>query len=184
MSSSFTSLVLIFFAIAIATVAAKEFQVGGHVGWRIPVANESELYNVWASRRRFHIGDTLRFRYDTDSVVTVDKYGFYHCDPTQPIDYSTNGDTLVKLNKPGNIYFISGNRKNCYEGQRMIVHVIIPKHVRPTKAVAPYNPYVATSPSQSQGLGSSIVTGSGSDVLVPASVMGYVALVTVLVYSY
>ncbi|KAF5807532.1 putative cupredoxin, phytocyanin [Helianthus annuus] len=46
--------------VIITTISATDFQVGCTVGWRIPAINESQLYNVWASRRRFHIGDSLR----------------------------------------------------------------------------------------------------------------------------
>lgn len=40
--------------------AAKEFKVGGKLGWQLPDSNNTTLlYNQWASRRRFHVGDSL-----------------------------------------------------------------------------------------------------------------------------
>ncbi|GJZ49075.1 ribonuclease H-like domain-containing protein [Tanacetum coccineum] len=37
----------------------KEYHFGGVVDWCLPDANETELCNVWPSRRRFHIQDSL-----------------------------------------------------------------------------------------------------------------------------
>lgn len=39
--------------------AVKEFKVGGDMGWVLPDVNNSATYNQWASRNRFHIGDSL-----------------------------------------------------------------------------------------------------------------------------
>ena len=39
--------------------AVKDFKVGGDMGWVLPDANNSATYNQWASRNRFHIGDSL-----------------------------------------------------------------------------------------------------------------------------
>ncbi|KAL7099928.1 hypothetical protein ACP275_09G117500 [Erythranthe tilingii] len=62
-----------------AATVAKEFKVGGDEGWRQPAANDTEMYTRWASTMRFHFGDSLRFEYKNDSVVVVDKWGYYHC---------------------------------------------------------------------------------------------------------
>lgn len=40
--------------------AVEEFKVGDDLGWRRPAINETDLYNVWASGRKFHVGDLLR----------------------------------------------------------------------------------------------------------------------------
>ncbi|PWA35236.1 Cupredoxin [Artemisia annua] len=175
MPSSFTCLAIVFIACAMTIVAGKEYQVGGAVGWRIPAANETELYNVWASRRRFHIGDTLRFRY-TDSVVIVEKYGFFHCDASQPIVYYNTGDTLVNLDKLGAFYFISGSEQRCNKGQKMIVNVTAARYHPPTIASAPnYDPYHdAVAPAPSQGSGPSTSLDTGLAVSVSASTMAYV----------
>nr|GEW31605.1 hypothetical protein [Tanacetum cinerariifolium] len=75
---------IVFIKCATNTLAAKEYQVGGGSGCRLSAANETEFYNVWASRRRFHIGDSQRFRY-IESSVTVKKWEFFHGDETQMI---------------------------------------------------------------------------------------------------
>ncbi|KAI3727250.1 hypothetical protein L1987_67062 [Smallanthus sonchifolius] len=166
--SSSISLALLFLTIATATAAAKEYQVGNAVGWRIPATNETELYTIWASRRPFHIGDFLRFRYSTGSVVLVDKWGFYHCDSSHPISYFNDGNTLVNLDKVGAVYFISGNMDRCNKGQRMIVNVKNVRRFSPSTADPPYYPYYAISPSPSLVSGSG-VSDSGPAVLVFAS---------------
>lgn len=41
-------------------VHSLEFQVGGNRGWVVPPANDSKIYNDWASENRFQVGDTIR----------------------------------------------------------------------------------------------------------------------------
>nr|GEX52638.1 putative cupredoxin [Tanacetum cinerariifolium] len=181
---------------------AVALAVGGAVGWRLPAANETELYNVWASRRRFHIGDSLRFRY-TDSVVMVEKWGFFHCDASQPIVYYNTGDTVVNLDKVGVFYFISGSEERCNKGQKMILNVTASRYHPPTIASAPnydpyhhakmilnvtasryhpptiasapkYDPYHhAVAPSPFQGAGPGTSLETGLAVSVSASIMAY-----------
>ena len=63
---SLFSLVLI----SMLAVAAASFQVkvGGERGWTKPTGNESETYNEWSTRNRFHVGDSL-CKFTTKSVV-------------------------------------------------------------------------------------------------------------------
>ncbi|KAK9060500.1 hypothetical protein SSX86_021204 [Deinandra increscens subsp. villosa] len=161
--ASFSTLVLFILSaaaalsVAITSVSAAEFQVGGAVGWRIPAANESQLYNVWASRRRFYIGDSLRFRYKNDSVTVVNKWGFYHCDSSNPIAFFNDGDTVVNLDDVGTVYFISGDADRCKQGVNMMLEVMNPGPVRyipPSISTPPESPYSAVAPSPSQILGS------------------------------
>lgn len=42
------------------TAFSLEFQVGGNKGWIVPPANDSKVYNDWASENRFKPGDTIR----------------------------------------------------------------------------------------------------------------------------
>ncbi|KAJ9537674.1 hypothetical protein OSB04_030407 [Centaurea solstitialis] len=131
-----------------AAAAAKEFQVGGAVGWRIPATNETQLYNVWASRRRFHVGDSLRFRYKNDSVAIVEKWGFYHCNSSNPITFFNDGDTVIHLYTMGTEYFISGDVERCKQGKNMKVEVLGPELI----ATPPDNPFdMAPSSAYSPG---------------------------------
>ncbi|KAI7748658.1 hypothetical protein M8C21_024792, partial [Ambrosia artemisiifolia] len=139
---------------------------GGAVGWRIPATNEPELYDVWASRRLFHVGDSLRFRYKNDSVAVVEKYGYYHCDSSNPISFFNDGDTVIDLDDVGTMYFISGDADLCKQGVKMMVEVTSPVPVRlfpPAFSSPPENSYsdVAPSPSQVMSFGSSPETSPG-----------------------
>ncbi|KAL8189333.1 hypothetical protein R6Q57_028899 [Mikania cordata] len=153
-SSTLFCCCFLFFSV-ISSTSAAEFQVGGAVGWRIPAVNETQLYNVWASRRRFFINDSLHFRYKNDSVVIVEKWGFYHCDSGKPIAFYVDGDTVINLENSGTMYFISGNADRCKKGMNMMVEVMSPRPVRyfpPSISNPPENPYSALAPSPAQVL--------------------------------
>lgn len=53
------SLVVTFMIVSNIFVSSFQFRVGDEIGWITPIGNESETYNEWAARNRFHIGDTL-----------------------------------------------------------------------------------------------------------------------------
>ncbi|KAK1416860.1 hypothetical protein QVD17_25977 [Tagetes erecta] len=190
-SKSFSTLLCTFFfffaiSVVVSSVSATEFQVGGVVGWRIPAVNESQLYNVWASRRRFFIGDSLRFRYNNDSVVVVEKWGFYHCNSSKPIASFNDGDTVINLDNAGTMYFISGDADRCKQGVNMMLEVMSPGPVRyfpPSISNPPEDSYSSMAPAPSQGLsrGDSPVMSPGplSDSVVSVSVSGYVTAVIV-----
>ncbi|KAK6914850.1 Phytocyanin domain [Dillenia turbinata] len=157
--------------------ASREFKVGDHEGWREPRKNNSALYDQWATRNRFQIGDSLYFEYVDDSVLQVQKWGYYHCDTTNPIIIFNNGNSVINLDRSGPFYFISGNPGHCKNGQRLIVEVmglhLHPIHQSPPSVGIPPEPYSAISPSPSQ----LSTPSSGSFVLVT----GISALIVVLV---
>ncbi|KAL2524763.1 early nodulin-like protein 7 [Abeliophyllum distichum] len=103
--------------------AAEKLEVGGAAGWRLPGANETEMYSQWAATRRFLIGDSLRFEYKNDSVAVVDKWGYYHCNASHPISVYNTGNTIINLERPGPMYFVSGDHDHCKNGQRLLVEV-------------------------------------------------------------
>ena len=39
--------------------SATEFRVGDSEGWRKPGLNETNMYELWAERNRFRVGDSL-----------------------------------------------------------------------------------------------------------------------------
>ncbi|KAM7254573.1 hypothetical protein ACFE04_003953 [Oxalis oulophora] len=104
--------------------AEKQFEVGGSFRWREPIANNSDMFSLWASRNRFQVGDTLSFKYENDSVLVVDKWDYYHCNTTDPIASFDNGETVIKLDRPGPFYFISAAIDHCKNGQRLLVEVL------------------------------------------------------------
>ncbi|VFQ86389.1 unnamed protein product [Cuscuta campestris] len=127
-------------SLASTVVAGEEFVVGGAKGWRRPDQNHTEMYLHWSSNRRFHVGDSIRFEYKNDSVMEVDKWGYYHCDATHPISAADDGNTTVYLDRSGPFYFTSGNYDHCKDGQRLQVQVL-PLHDQyaPPPAMSPFS---------------------------------------------
>ncbi|PKA51569.1 Early nodulin-like protein 1 [Apostasia shenzhenica] len=110
-----------------STASAMEFRVGGLRGWHSPTGNESETFNHWAGRTRFHIEDSLYFKYENDSVFVVDRKAYVSCNVTSPINRFTDGNTTFRFDRRGFFYFISGNVGHCRAGQKLIVRVMFQK---------------------------------------------------------
>ncbi|XP_073136559.1 early nodulin-like protein 7 [Henckelia pumila] len=121
--------------------AAEEFKVGGDEGWRQPSANETDMYYRWAATKRFHVGDSLRFEYKSDTVQIVDKWGYYHCNSTRPISVFNDGHTLINLDRSGPLYIVSADPDHCKSGQRLMVEVISvnPRNMDASPAPSPYS---------------------------------------------
>ncbi|XP_057479146.1 early nodulin-like protein 6 [Actinidia eriantha] len=100
-----------------------EFEVGGDKGWGTPPSKNDQIYNQWASKNRFNVGDILRFKYNKDSVLVVTDEEYDKCKSSHPI-FSNNGDTDFKLDRPGLFYFISGVAGHCERGLKMIIKVL------------------------------------------------------------
>ncbi|XWS11364.1 hypothetical protein CRYUN_Cryun38cG0077800 [Craigia yunnanensis] len=113
--------------ISMLAVAAASFQfkVGGERGWTKPTGNESETYNEWATRNRFHVGDSLYFKYNNDSVLVVNHTSYTKCSVSNPIFKFKDGDTVFQFDRYGFFYFISGERGHCKAGQKLIVRVMV-----------------------------------------------------------
>ncbi|XP_013585082.1 PREDICTED: mavicyanin-like [Brassica oleracea var. oleracea] len=115
-------------------VSSTEFEVGGDDGWLVPQSNKThgDVFNQWASHNRFKVGDTVRFKYNKDSVLVVSSEDEYKkCKTTKPHFYSNNEDTVFKLDRPGFFYFISGVSGHCEKGQKMIIKVMEPEESTP-----------------------------------------------------
>ncbi|KAL0381780.1 UNVERIFIED_CONTAM: Early nodulin-like protein 3 [Sesamum angustifolium] len=65
-------------------VYCTEFEIGERGGWAVPPGNDTHMYNEWASRKRFKVGDTIRFKYKKDSVMKVNKKDYNECNSTRP----------------------------------------------------------------------------------------------------
>ncbi|XP_062152161.1 early nodulin-like protein 21 [Alnus glutinosa] len=114
------------------SVSSFEFQVGGTQGWVVPPANDSKIYNDWASENRFQVGDTLCFKYRKDSVMQVNETDYKRCNSSHPNFFSNTGNTVFEFDYSGPFYFISGASGHCEKGQRMIVKVISPGEETPS----------------------------------------------------
>ena len=108
----------------------------------------------------------LGFQYQNDSVLVVDKYGYYHCDSSKATSTYDDGNTLIKLENPGLIYFISGSTDHCRQGLRMEVDVMSP-HSSP----GPESKGEAESPASARKSGSQMVKVSELLGLVVAASM-------------
>ncbi|PIN14980.1 hypothetical protein CDL12_12381 [Handroanthus impetiginosus] len=98
------------------------------------------MYPKWASKQRFHVGGSPRFECKNDTVLTVDKWGYYHCDLRHPVSVFKDGNTVVNLEQSGPVYFVSGDPDHCKNGQRLKVEVITPHR-------SPPQPYMDASPA-------------------------------------
>uniref|UniRef100_A0A1D1YC34 Early nodulin-like protein 2 n=1 Tax=Anthurium amnicola TaxID=1678845 RepID=A0A1D1YC34_9ARAE len=125
-------------ALISTTASAVEFRVGGVRGWHNPTGDESETYNQWARRNRFHIGDTLYFKYENDSVLVVNYDDYSGCSLINPLLKLADHNTTFEFNRYGFFYFISGQPGHCKAGQKVVVRVMVhPASMSPHPAPAP-----------------------------------------------
>ncbi|KAL8237892.1 hypothetical protein R6Q59_018973 [Mikania micrantha] len=176
--ASFHIFFTFFFFTLLCFSDAYTFNVGGKDGWTL---HPSENYNQWSSRLRFIVNDTLHFKYNggSDSVLEVSKGDYDSCNTNSPITSLTGGDSVFNLNRPGPFYFISGNKSNCDQGQKLTVVVISPKKKQapPAGAPAPAKSPVSsppgsgmpgsTSPASSPGGGGIASSPTGNPAFSP-----------------
>ncbi|GKV27164.1 hypothetical protein SLEP1_g36367 [Rubroshorea leprosula] len=162
----FCAYFLILAAMNVVTEASKEFKVGNDLGWQQPTAANTSTYTDWAARKRFHVGDSLTFVYQNDSVLEVDKWGYYHCNTETPISAFNDGNTVIELDRPGPFYFISRSQEHCKNGQRLEVLVMGQHHSwdSPPLMAAPPEADMAPRAHLSSGL---VVTVTISLVFLP-----------------
>lgn len=89
----------------------------------------------------------------------VDKFGYYHCNSSKPISVFNDGKTVIKLDKPGAHYFVSGDPDHCKNGQRLAVDVISlhpPIRRSPPSGAAPLQPHLMDAPAPAPNSGGSI----------------------------
>lgn len=75
------------------------------------------------------------FVYKNDSVVKVDKFGYYHCNATAAA--ANDGSVLFLLDAPGFAYFSSADADHCKKGQRLMINVDSAPSPAPTPAASP-----------------------------------------------
>nr|GEU93212.1 early nodulin-like protein 1 [Tanacetum cinerariifolium] len=101
---------------------AYEFKVGGSGDWSLT----STSYNQWAEKTRFQVGDTLYFKYqgEKDSVLEVSKEDYDNCNTASPIARHDDGRTVIKFDRSGSQYFISGVSDNCKNNEKVLIVVL------------------------------------------------------------
>ncbi|CAA7410094.1 unnamed protein product [Spirodela intermedia] len=124
-------------SLAASVAAGEQFKVGDEEGWREPDPAHADMYALWAGRTTFRAGDSLYFEYSSeDSVLLVDKRGYYHCNTTNATAAFHDGKTLFPLPAAALLYFISGASGHCPHGQRLIIDVL-PPAVAPVPSLPP-----------------------------------------------
>ncbi|KAF2927163.1 early nodulin-like protein 17 [Oryza sativa Japonica Group] len=113
----------------------KQYVVGGRSGWRTPPPASVDLYAKWAAGIRFYVADSIEFVYKNDSVVKVDKFGYYHCNATAAA--ANDGSVLFLLDAPGFAYFSSADADHCKKGQRLMINVDSAPSPAPAPAASP-----------------------------------------------
>ncbi|RVW26924.1 Mavicyanin [Vitis vinifera] len=170
----FTALIVLV-AMNSSAGAATEFRVGDGDGWRKPrVTSGSSLM----------LGDPFlilctAFEYKNDSVLVVDKWDFYHCNSSSPISSFKNGKSVIKLERPGSFYFISGDPEHCKSGQRLVISVMAlhPISQSPPAIALPPGNYFPISPSPSPLSSSGVLVSATLVPLLMAFIANLVGLV-------
>ncbi|KAG0466766.1 hypothetical protein HPP92_018346 [Vanilla planifolia] len=166
MASPLSILFLLLSACALLSCSADpvEFRVGGPLGWRKPTGTESETYNQWASRNRFHVGDSLYFKYENDSVLLVDREDYSSCNTANPVRQFTDGNTTFRFDRYGFFYFISGEPGHCLGGEKLIVRVMVHPEMGGTAPSPAPMPGMAVGPVPGAGFagGPGLEPGSGT----------------------
>ncbi|CAA7048234.1 unnamed protein product [Microthlaspi erraticum] len=137
------SIFVLFFVFS--CVSCTEFEAGGDNGWIVPQSSDQgDIFNQWAAKNRFKVGDSIRFKYKKDSVLVVSEDEYKKCQTTKPELYSNHDDTVFKLDRPGLFYFISGVTGHCEKGQKMIIKVMevesTPQSPPPSSSLAASTP--------------------------------------------
>ncbi|PWA82740.1 cupredoxin [Artemisia annua] len=125
---------------------AYEFKVGGSGDWSLT----STSYNQWAEKTRFQIGDTLFFKYqgEKDSVLEVSKDDYNNCNTTSPIARHDDGRTVIKFDRSGPHYFISGVSDHCKNNEKVLIVVSADQtHKSSPQSPPPPAPVSVESPS-------------------------------------
>ncbi|CAN6281030.1 unnamed protein product [Urochloa humidicola] len=102
-----------------ATASAATYVVGDDAGWDVAVD-----YEAWARGKKFKVGDTLVFRYETPSekdVVQVDAQGYAGCTVPDNGRLMTSGNDHVVLGQAGQFFFICDAEGECDSGMKLTV---------------------------------------------------------------
>ncbi|XP_022941574.1 early nodulin-like protein 3 [Cucurbita moschata] len=125
--SSFAVTIFGVMLLLVQNVCGVEYQVGGSKGiWGVPSDPNAQSLNQWAESRRFQIGDSIVFNYQSgqDSVLLVNQDDYNNCHTESPIKHFSDGHTIIKFEKSGPHYFISGIKDNCLKNEKLVVVVL------------------------------------------------------------
>ncbi|KAJ9678710.1 hypothetical protein PVL29_020791 [Vitis rotundifolia] len=113
------SCVLVVLGLALTCSVATVYTVGDSSGWDI-----STNLDTWVADKKFIVGDVLLFQYSSSqSVNEVTEENFKGCNTTDALLTGSNGNTSIPLNRPGEWYFVCGNKLYCLGGMKLQVNV-------------------------------------------------------------
>ncbi|XP_047956100.1 early nodulin-like protein 3 [Salvia hispanica] len=124
---SYQILSLVCLLLLVETSNGFEFKVGGPTSsWTVPSDPSVAIYNHWAEKTRFQIGDSLLFVYDSsrDSVLHVTEDDYNNCNTASPLHKLSDGRSSFRLDRSGPYYFISGVAENCRKNEKLVVVVM------------------------------------------------------------
>lgn len=91
----------------------------------------------------------FKYKSGSDSVLVVNKDAYDRCSVANPLLKLDDGNSIFKFNRSGPFYFISGNKANCDQGQKLIVVVLAVRS--PPSPLPPNVPPPAAAPSPGPG---------------------------------
>ncbi|GLJ46850.1 hypothetical protein SUGI_0988270 [Cryptomeria japonica] len=116
--AAFLSIVVAAATLAMPCLAAH-FTVGDANGWDL-----TTNFGDWLDGKKFHVGDTLGFKYtSTHNVVEVSKADYAACQAGNALKTYTDGQTTVPLKTAGKMYFICGVPGHCAGGMKVGITV-------------------------------------------------------------
>ena len=103
-----------------------------------------------------------------DSVLQVTRESYEKCNTTSPKASYNDGNTKVKLEQPGPVYFISGKEGHCQKSQKLRLVVVSPRSSAFSPAPSP-----SDGPAVAPSSGAAKLTGVFSVV---GLLLGFLAL--------
>ncbi|KAH8514425.1 hypothetical protein Peur_058020 [Populus x canadensis] len=125
------------------------YNVGESDGWTIGVD-----YNQWASTKKFQVGDTLVFNYNTmfHNVLQVTKQDYESCNVKSPVATFASGRDFITLDKAGHSYFVCGFPGHCQAGLKVAISVRASSSQSPDVPSPPSKPREIPPPPPPQTL--------------------------------
>ncbi|PIN22602.1 hypothetical protein CDL12_04683 [Handroanthus impetiginosus] len=156
------------------TCSATLYLVGDSGGWDISTDLDS-----WAKDKTFSVGDTILFQYSRyHSVSEVTKENYNGCNTTNVLDSNSSGNTSFVMKRPGDRYFVCGNRLHCLGGMKLHVNVVGNETASPVGAPQA-QPRVALPPGSSKS-NNPANSATGKGIRVDNVVLAFFVLLTVL----
>jgi hypothetical protein len=77
------------------------------------------------------------FKYENDSVLVVNHTDYKECIVSNPITKFEDGNTILRIDRYGFFYFVSGQPGHCNAGQKLVIRVMVQSAEVHTPRAAP-----------------------------------------------